>query len=50
MLSLEEKEKKDTCEACVRKGEKGHMWGMCKVNLVPRIFYLSPSREEEREP
>ena len=23
---------------------------MCKVNLVPRIFYLSPSREEEREP
>ena len=22
---------------------------MCKVNLVPRIFSLSPSREEERE-
>ena len=33
-----------------RKGEKGHMWSMCKVNLVPRIFYLSPSKEEEREP
>ena len=23
---------------------------MCKVNLVPRIFSLPPSREEEREP
>ena len=28
----------------MRHGER------CMVNLVPRIFYLSPSREEEREP
>ena len=38
-LSLQEKgKKKDAHEA------------RCMVNLAPRIFYLSPSREEEREP